>query len=374
MDISQAATLATAVTLTAAHCGSAAIAGWRQRVQPELPRHRAQPRVSVVRPLKGIDALTETCLASTFKLTWDNLEIVFCVANDDDPVVPLVKRLLEVFPDAKATLLVGHCRISGNPKLNNMAKAWDAVDGDWIVFVDANVHLPADAVQRLLAMDGPRIGLVSSPPRAVAPDGCEANVECSMLNSYQGRWQSAADAMGYGFAQGKVLAFKRNVLEHSMGLALLGREPAEDAAATKLVRTLGQRVRVVERFFEQPVGRRSWHEIWQRQARWACLRRASFPWQYAAEALSFPWLATALAAMSFDAVPSAAMAAGAVLVVWYGAEAICSAVAGWPEKTQHRILRDLIMPVAWIHGWLYTNFEWHGHKMSAGRSPSIPAG
>lgn len=374
MELAQTVMLANAVALTVAHCGSATIAAWRQRPWLPMLHLPTSARVSIVRPLKGVEASTEACLTSTFKLAWKNLEIVFCVTSSDDPVVPLVRRLIGEFPDAKARLLIGHHRISDNPKLNNMAKAWGAVDGDWIVFVDANVNLPADAVQRILAMDGPSVGLVSSPPRAVAPDGCEASVECAILNSYQGRWQSVADAIGYRFAQGKVLAFKRHVLEHTKGLTLLGHEPAEDAAATKHVRALGLQVRVVDRFFDQPVGKRSWRDIWQRQTRWASLRRATFPWQYASEAVSFPWVAAALAAMSTDTSNSAALAAGAVVAVWYGAEALCSAVTGWPEATWHRVIRDVIMPAAWVRGWLYTNFEWHGHKMSAERSSTIPVG
>lgn len=365
MEVVQASMSAIAAVLTVIHCGSAAISAWRQRSRRKAVGPSPHARISIVRPLKGMDPWTEACLESTFRLSWTNLEIVFCVASDDDPVVPLVSRIIERFPETGATLLVGNCRMSNNPKLNNMAKAWGKVDGDWIVFVDANVNLPADAVERLLAKDGPGVGLVSSPPRAVAPIGAAAVVECAILNSYQGRWQTLADSIGYGFAQGKVLAFKRHVLERSSGLSMLGHEPAEDAAATKLVRSIGLHVRLVDSFFDQPVGRRTWQEIWQRQARWASLRRATFPWQYSTEVLSFPWLAAAFVALSADTLVSSATVAALLLFAWYAAEAVCSAIAGWPERTRDRILRDFIMPAVWLRGWLFADFEWHGHKMRA---------
>lgn len=357
--------------MTGAHCVSAAVAGWRHRRSRPKPAGAVPASITIVRPLKGVDATTERCLESSFQLSWNDVDVIFCVASADDPVVPLVQRLMGRHPAVASRLLVGNDLVSDNPKLNNMIKAWPGARGDWIVFVDANVDLPCDAVERILAVDAPHVGLISSPPRAMAPSGADALIECAILNSYQGRWQSFADAIGYGFAQGKVLAFKRHVLERAGGLEGLGREPAEDAAATRLIRSMGLHVRLVDCFFDQPVGQRTLRDVWLRQARWASLRRATFPIQFAAEILSYPWLAVGLAALSFDDLEIQAAAALAVLMIWYSAEAACGAMAQWPERTRHRLARDLMMPFVWCRGWLRSSFEWHGQKMRAERSPDV---
>lgn len=69
---------------------------------------------------------------------------------------------------------------------------------------------------------------------------------------------------------------------------------------------------------DQPVGRRTWRDVWQRQARWASLRRASFPFEFTEEIRSFPWIATILAALAADTVSGQVAGAGATLAAWYG--------------------------------------------------------
>ena len=203
MDVAHVSLLIASLALTGAHCVSAAVAGWRHRRSRPKPAGAVPASITIVRPLKGVDATTERCLESSFQLSWNDVEVIFCVASADDPVVPLVQRLMGRHPAVASRLLVGNDLVSDNPKLNNMIKAWPGARGDWIVFVDANVDLPCDAVERILAVDAPHVGLISSPPRAMAPSGADALIECAILNSYQGRWQSFADAIGYGFAQGK---------------------------------------------------------------------------------------------------------------------------------------------------------------------------
>ena len=64
-----------------------------------------------------------------------------------------------------------------------------------------------------------------------------------------------AEAMGGGFAQGKNMLWRRDVMEAGGGIRALGAEIAEDAASTKLVRGQGTIVNLVDSPFEQPLGR-----------------------------------------------------------------------------------------------------------------------
>src|SRR5690606_15027840 len=141
-------------------------------------------------------------------------------------------------------------------------------------------------VQRLLARWRPDSGLVASPPVGCDPLGFAAELECAFLNTHQARWQYAADSLGFGFAQGKTMLWRRADLDRAGGIGALAGEVAEDAAATKLVRHAGRRVHLVDAPFGQPLGRRRLREVWHRQLRWARLRRASFPWYFLPEILS----------------------------------------------------------------------------------------
>ena len=146
-------------------------------------------------------------------------------------------------------------------------------------------------------------GLVCSPPIGSRPGNLWAEVECAFLNGYQARWQILADTIGFGFAQGKTMMWRRADLEKAGGIRRLGEEVAEDAASTKVVREAGHKVRIVDAPFPQPLGTRALADVWKRQARWAQLRRASFLTFFLPEILSgalLPLAATAFLAFAFD--------------------------------------------------------------------------
>src|SRR5487761_649996 len=179
------------------------------------------PSVSIVRPLCGIDNYAADTLSSTFGLDYPHYEILFCVASAKDPVVPFARTLMAENTDAAARLLIGDDRVSPNPKLNNVAKGWRAARHDWIILADSNVLMPSDYIERLFASWRDDTGLVASPPIGCRPDGVWAELECAFLNTYQARWQYAADAVGFGFAQGKTMLWRRADLDRAGGVAAL---------------------------------------------------------------------------------------------------------------------------------------------------------
>ncbi|HLH50498.1 MAG TPA: glycosyltransferase, partial [Roseiarcus sp.] len=285
-----------------------------------------------------------------------------------DPAAALAQRLIAARPATPARLLIGEDRLSANPKLNNCVKGWRAAKHDWIIFADSNVMMPKDYIQRLMARWRPKTGLVSAPPIGSAPATFAADVECAFLNTYQARWQYAGESLGFGFAQGKTMLWRRDILEAAGGVQALGAEIAEDAAATKLVHRAGLSAHIVDGSFAQPLGARTWREVWLRQVRWARLRRATFPWHFAPELLTtslFAIGAAFLGAPALDWRPwPAAFGAAAI---WYSAEAMLAAIAGWPLRLSSPlawIVRDLALPAVFVQAWTSDEFTWRGNEMT----------
>jgi ceramide glucosyltransferase len=281
--------------------------------------------------------------------------------------VALLRRLMAKHAHVPARLLVGNDAISGNPKLNNFAKGWTAASHEWIVVSDSNALLPRDCIQRLLARWDFRTGLVCSPPVGAHPIGIWAELECAFLNTYQARWQCFADAIGFGFAQGKTMLWRRDFLDEAGGVRALAAELAEDAAATKLVRHAGLHVRLVNAPFAQPLGERTASEVWNRQLRWSRLRRDAFKAYFALEILSggAPALLAGgvVAAAAGWPLPAALIA---LATLWYGAEAVLAYAAGWYLTRRSPLLwlaRDSMLPVLWTISWLGNAFVWRGHEM-----------
>ncbi|UMY15976.1 ceramide glucosyltransferase [Methylobacterium organophilum] len=360
--------------LVLVNLASVAVAACRIGRQRRVSAFPAGAPVSLVRPVRGIEAFSEEMLSRGFTLDYPDYEIIFCVADGSDPIVPLLHRLMQAHPHVASRLIVGDERLGDNPKLNNCVRGWDAARHDWVVLADSNVMMPPDYLQRLQAAWRPDTGLVCSTPVGSRPDGFPAEIECAFLNTLQARWQYAGEALGLGFAQGKSMLWHKPFLEARGGIRALNAEIAEDAAATKLVRAAGKRVHLVAAPFEQPLGRRSLAEVWGRQVRWARLRRVTFPLFFAPEigiGAALPLTLGAALAGTFEAA-AGCFALGAL---WYGAEYALARRAGWhrsPRLIAAFLVRDLMLPGIWASAWLQSAVVWRGNAMEIRPKDAAP--
>jgi ceramide glucosyltransferase len=348
---------------------STAVAAVRCRVRTQaMPPPKEAPLVTIVRPVCGVDNFARETLGSTFELDYPDYEIIFCVARDDDPVVALVRELIAAHPERRARLLIGDDRVGPNPKLNNVVKGFDAARGNWMIMADSNVLMPRDYIQRLRARWRRNSGCVVSVPIASRPANFWAVLECAFLNTFQARWEYFGDTLGFGFAQGKNMLFRRDILESVGGIRALGAEVAEDAATTKLIRGTGKSVHVMGSPFEQPLAQRRIGEVWGRQVRWARLRRITFPALYTPELVTgcfFPLLSGAYAAAYLGV--NIGVVCGLLLTIWIGAEAALARCAGWHLSLRlalAMLIRDLMLPPLWVAAWLSDEVRWRGSTVS----------
>lgn len=368
--------IAVALTLAAAafcafailcHVGSIATAIIAQR-RGALPRTDGLPPVSIVRTLCERDNFLRQTLASTFAVSYPDYEILFCAARETDGAVETARSVIAANPGRNARLLVGEDRISSNPKLNNLAKGFAAARHDLLVFVDSNVLMPEDYLLQMIALWKADTGVVTAPPIGSHPDSFWAEMECSFLNTYQGRWQLFANLLGIGYAHGKNMMLRRSLIQGAGGIRALAVQPAEDAAVTKIARRAGLGIALSPKCFVQPLGTRSAREVWGRQVRWAKLRRRTFPIAFVAEPLSgslVPLLAAGIVAGAAGAdIP---LVVGLMALAWYGGEVLLARSLGWHLKPLSLVtlpLRDLMLPVIWIAAWASDVFEWGGQEIS----------
>ncbi len=265
--------------------------------------------------------------------------------------------------------MIGDDRVSANPKLNNVVKGWKAARHEWVIIADSNVLMPPDYIQRLIARWRPNTGIVCAPPIGSQPQSFGAEIECAFLNTYEARWQYAAEAVGFGFAQGKTMLWRRDIMEAGGGIEALGAEIAEDAASTKLIHAQGYDAHLVSEPFQQPLGARKLKDVWARQVRWARLRRATFPLHFAPEILTTSLVmivAAAFAAPEFGLSPwvSAALAA-AVLVRDRGpARPRRRLAAELAEPARLDRLATSSCPCCGRKAGRGDNFVWRGNAMS----------
>lgn len=361
--------------LVALHLATVALAALRYMAPAELPTIDAHlPSLTLLRPVCGLDAFDEMTLRSSFLQDYPDFNVIFCAARADDPACALINRLMTQFPHIPAQLMIGETPITGNPKINNMQKGYLAAQTDHIVMTDSNLMLPADYLRQLVARwQDDRVGLITSPAAGSHSENLWSAVECAFLNTHQGRWQLAADAVGLGYAQGKTLYGKRSIIDAGGGLQALGRDLAEDVAMTKLIREQGKTVRLTRHLYTQPIGTKSFDKVWARQVRWSLIRRQGFLHLFLLEMVQGPVLPLIICAGLITAGAIQAWSLVSLLVIWYGSEWALARIAGWPATPRDLaafVLRDALIPAIWGITWTQKGLVWRGNTVSPPTKPS----
>jgi ceramide glucosyltransferase len=359
------------IAATFVHFASIGVAGVRCRRRAQDPTFPGVlPAVSVLRPVCGIENFLSETLASSFRLNHPDYEVIFCAARQDDPAIAIVRQLIAANPQVSARLLVGDDGIGANPKLSNLVKGWDAARHEWILIADSNAVMEPDLVCAFFSAWRADTGVVCSMPIGSRPETFAAELECAFLNTLQARFQYVSEALGHGFAQGKTMLLRRDVINSAGGIRALAAETAEDAATTKLVRGAGLRVQLVDKPVEQPLGRRRLKQVWARQLRWARLRRVSFPLLFLPELFvgsALPVAALGIAASAYGLSVSVS-AISLLLAIWLGAEALLARAAGWHftlRTAAALLIRDLLLPPLWIASWVGNDYVWRENRITA---------
>jgi ceramide glucosyltransferase len=127
-------------------------------------KHDEIPHITIIRPVKGVEAGLYDCLASAFRLAYpkSKLTIYLCVSSTHDPAYPILQQVIADFPDIDAAVLVeeddpllhgtgGHVNNLGpNPKIRNMSRAYREAKGDLVWIVDCNVWIGAGSAGRMV--------------------------------------------------------------------------------------------------------------------------------------------------------------------------------------------------------------------------------
>lgn len=351
----------------AAQFASSALFAARLR-RASLPRGViGKPKIDLIRPVCGLDPFDRETLASSFLQDYPDYEIIFCAPTETDPAVPVVRELIAQYPDVRAQLLIGLDPITGNPKLNNLQKGVAASHAPYLCMADSNLLLPINYLSDLAASWGANTGLVSSPPIGTRPANFGGHLECAFLNSNQARLQFASDSIGNGFAQGKTLFWCRAGLDAAGGMRALGRHLAEDVTATKVTRESGKVVSLTNLPFEQPIGARTIHQVWDRQLRWSRVRRDGFPAIFAIEFMNGGCFAFALLALAVQILGLSPLVWPAYVVLWYLPEVWLMRRAGWPARGPDVFalpLRDVMMLAIWVATFAQRGIAWRGNQMT----------
>jgi ceramide glucosyltransferase len=191
-------------------------------MKPPRP-HRVHPAVTVIRPIRGLDAgCRENTLALLDQAYPGGTEFLFVFDTPGDPGLPVVEQILK----ERGT---GRIVIAGAPppqrtgKLNAMIVAMQQARGELIAFNDSDTRPPPDLLRTLVdaLLDDPKAGDTFAPVVTQdAPKNSGETCYALLVNAWYG--PAAAEAAGpdgaMPFIMGELMVFRREALSAIGGL------------------------------------------------------------------------------------------------------------------------------------------------------------
>src|SRR3954468_10739966 len=87
-----------------------------------IRRGNYTPAVTILKPIKGADAESEACFRSHFEIDYPQYQIVFGVADENDPAVAIVEKLRSQFPKVDSQLVICPQQLGANRKVSSLVQ------------------------------------------------------------------------------------------------------------------------------------------------------------------------------------------------------------------------------------------------------------
>ena len=244
-------------------------------------RSRRQPAVllstgvSILKPLRGLDPNTFAAFVSQARQEYPNYELLFGVAEENDPAVAEVQRLQRLYPSLPVRMIVGQDSLP-NAKVGVLAHlARHARYPIWVVN-DSDIKVsPGYLAEVVSPLADNAIGLVTCLYRAQAHTVPAAWEALGIATDFM---PSALVAQLIGvreFGLGSTLAFRAADLQSAGGFHAIGVYLADDYQLAKRITSLGKRSLISTYIVETSLGEATWPGVWQHQLRWGRTIRTS---------------------------------------------------------------------------------------------------
>lgn len=326
-----------------------------------------EPPVTILKPVKGMDAESFDNFASFCRQDYAAYQLVFAVASADDPVIPVIRRLMAAFPETDINLVIDG-RIHGpNYKVCNLINAFPAAKYDIIIVCDSDIRVGERYLQEVCApFCKPEVGLVTSLYRSPGVRGAATAVEAMGFTAEMvPNVMVALRLEGLSFALGASMAVRREALENIGGFQSLVDYLADDYQLGNKVHLAGYRLELSDYFVESVMHRESLPAVLSRQLRWARTMRISRPGGYLASGITQPF-SMALLALFVSCFSTTGIAAASILYVARSVVALiysrCYLRDGiFPRWLWLLPVRDLFSFSTWALSFLGSRVRWRGH-------------
>lgn len=342
---------------------------------PVLTEH---PPVSLLKPLCGVEPLTELALESFFLIDYPVYQLVFGVQNKQDPVLDIVARLRARYPERDVTVIVDPTLHGTNRKISNLINMYPAAAYETLVMSDADIHVPPYFLDRVVAaLSAPRVGLVTTlytglpgTPHLATLMGANQINYTFLPGALLARKLGRQDCLGV------TMALTKTVLAEIGGLEAVANHLADDQVLGRIVRAKGYELTLAPVIPATTVPENDFRALFRHELRWARTIRALVPIPYAASVLQISLFWAMLAVLASGFAPWAWVLFVLVLLARYCAARRIDAMLGLPKAGDAWLflVRDFCSALIYIASYTGDKVDWRGQIMRAdsGRPPQAP--
>ena len=336
------------------------------------------PPISNLKPLRGLDPDAYENLASFCRQDYPDYEILFCVGDTTDPVLPVLQRLVEDFPQRKIRVLIGTDHAAANDKVLKLARLVREASHEHLVISDSDVRVEPGYLRKLVApLANPKVGAVTCFYGPVKETSWVQRLQdVGMLSDFYAGILVAKQLDGVKFALGPTIATTRDRLEAFGGYSAIENRPADDLLVGRLIAEQGCEVVLLPYTIGTVPDYQSLSELFYKRLRWITVMRHMRPWGHLGLifTLGLPW---ALAAIALRPTPVITLAyLGGYLLA---RSVLTLAIGDWGLKQPGVWAKLGLIPVwdalatlIWLFSFARRSIRWRGQDYLIRNGELVP--
>ncbi len=251
--------------------GAAWAARWFVQ-QPATTRPTSWPGVSILKPLYGAEAQLSENIETYFHQDYPGkIQFVFGVQDATDGAIPVVKSLIELYPELDLHLVVDSAAHGANRKVSNLINMGQVARHPLIVMADSDVAVGPNYLRTLVgALAEPGVGVVTCLYRGLPNGGFWARLSSMAVHDHF--LPGTILGLALGLARpcvGATIALSRETLTRTGGFKAVANQLADDFAIGKAVRQAGLRVVVPPMLVAHTFEEKSLRDVIRHELRWA---------------------------------------------------------------------------------------------------------
>lgn len=341
--------------------------GWLFFRDQGILKKQHDTAISILKPVKGMDEGSYENFASFCKQDYAApQQLIFCVADADDPAIEIIQQLMADFPHHDISLNIDPAIHGPNYKVSNLINAFPKTKYDLLMICDSDIRVEPTFLQSVTThFSGPGVGLVTSPYRSSTVHGAITAFEALAFTSEMvPNVVTALKLEGLSFALGAAMTFRRQALQDIGGLEALVEYLADDYQLGNQIHRAGWQLVLDRQFVESMLKPESLATIFSRQLRWARTMRVSRPGGYLASGITLPGLAIVAALLSGPPL----LALSAISLLYLVRLTVTTLFSRYylrdnllPAWAWLLPLRDLLAFGTWLLAFAGNHVIWRGH-------------